>query len=430
MSKLTAIRIRYQDGTISSEKIPVGVFAENVNWTDEIALTDILGYEVVFENDGTTIRSIQKQIDEKIDQNELLEQIDNSLTKENAIAEAKAVGDELNNLQNSINNKIDKIDLKEYLEEIENLDVDTNFEQYLKDLSLDVIRDYVAQEVSEEYLENFISQNISFDKLLGGEIVLKQTQNYQTSIHSDNEKLLIDKNKINVFKNLNDNSYPIIKINYGNNNESYEFKNENGETVFNSSQGITENAIPDQLITNEKIKDETISKNKLNFIPAEVDQQGRIYNYLDISKITQDDNTKIFYDDDYYPFKSNTQSALNEVNSRLTTALEDIQNGFNGRIDNSATYTLYIDCPNGTNIHGQNIILTAHLFRNSVDVTDEFSDQYFTWTRQSSDYYGDIYWNDNHQTKTKTIIVTANDVKINADFRCVFEYEGTTVTSE
>lgn len=41
----------------------------------------------------------------------------------------------------------------------------------------------------------------------------------------------------------------------------------------------------------------------------------------------------------------------------------------------------------------QGIYLNVKLFKNSVDVTDSWGDQYFTWTRHSKDEYGDNYWN-------------------------------------
>ena len=42
MDKLTAIKIKYDDGTYSDE-IPVSVLAENVDWNSTLSLVDILG---------------------------------------------------------------------------------------------------------------------------------------------------------------------------------------------------------------------------------------------------------------------------------------------------------------------------------------------------------------------------------------------------
>lgn len=243
MSKLTAIRIRYENGTFSGE-IPVGVFAENVNWTDTIALTDILG-QVDFEEKG----SIQDQI----------------------------------------------------------------------------------------------------DKLLADKINYSEINNY-------------------IAEWINNNAIPI----------------ETDTTLTKMGVAADAEIVGDQL---NQIK-------------------------TDFNNITKE------------------TERLNNNYTSLRRDLQEIVAETYSRIDNTATYTLYIDCPEGTNIHGQNIHLNAKLFKNSTEVTNLFDDQYFTWTRQSSDYYGDLYWNGSHEQGTKTIIVTANDVRVNADFRCVFEYEGTTVTSD
>ena len=268
MSKLTTIRIKYENGTYS-DQIPVGVFAENVNWNDEVTLVDVLG-QVAFKTKGT----IQEQIDRLL---------------------------------------IEKIDY-------------------------DKLNAYMIEQLPA-YINNWVNDNISFirvDKTLS-----------ETDFAAD-AKVVGDQ---------------IRQIKSNMNNIS-----------------IDRNELRSKLATLE-----------------DVPSGSAFENYLKILT-----NTTV-------------ASAINNLNEK---------------IDNFATYSLYIDCPNGTNIHrNKNVILNAHLFRNSIEVTNEFGNQCFTWTRHSSDYYGDIYWNDN-QNKTKSIIVTPNDVRINADFRCVFQYEDTIVTSE
>ena len=134
---------------------------------------------------------------------------------------------------------------------------------------------------------------------------------------------------------------------------------------------------------------------------------------------------------------ADTVDIISETSQRLHDNIANLENNLgqlDERIQNIKTgedvYFLYIECPNGTNIHGTDLIFNAKLFRNSIDVTDDFDDSCFIWTRHSQDYYGDIYWNDQHSEGTKTIRVTANDVRINADFQCKFEYDDVTVTSD
>ena len=243
MSKLTTIRIRYENGTYS-EQIPVGVFAENVNWTDTITLTDVLG-QVAFDTKGPIQEQIDKLLTEKVDYSQL-----------------------------------------------------------------------------NNYIEDWVNNNF---------------------IHVQTDATLT---QLGVAADA--------------------------KTVGNQLAQIKQN----------------------------------------VNNITRDSQQ---LQTDFVDFKRDIKEILTNVDTRM---------------NNSATYVLYIDCPDGTNIHSQSIHLNAKLFKNSIEVTDFFDDQCFTWTRQSSDYYGDLYWNSNHYYGTKTITVTANDVKVNADFRCVFEYEGTTVTSD
>ena len=69
------------------------------------------------------------------------------------------------------------------------------------------------------------------------------------------------------------------------------------------------------------------------------------------------------------------------------------------------------------------------VLRNNVDVTDEYDASCFIWTRTSRDHDADLYWNSNHSNGAKVITITGNDVRMNADFQCKFEYENVTVVA-
>ena len=105
----------------------------------------------------------------------------------------------------------------------------------------------------------------------------------------------------------------------------------------------------------------------------------------------------------------------------MSTALGNLDT----KIDDIKQYDLYIEAPNGLNIHGGSIILNAKLLENNVDVTASWGNQYFIWTRTSDDSVGDIVWNANHSTGTKSITLTSADVSVNARFNCKFEYDTT-----
>jgi len=110
MNKLTAIRIKYDDGTYSDE-IPVSTLAEYILWDDSHNLVDILG------NIDMSKGTVQAQLNDKIDDNELDQYlndeistdvtnwlnthvtpvgsaviVDSSLTIEGAAADAAATG--------------------------------------------------------------------------------------------------------------------------------------------------------------------------------------------------------------------------------------------------------------------------------------------------------------------------------------------------
>ena len=114
--KLTALRIKQQDGTYSAQ-IPVGALAENVAYNNDYDLKTILG------NVDMTKGNLQSQIDTKVDPEYIEGQIsedvsnwleenvdptgsavvvDSSLTIAGAAADAKATGDEITDLKSAL----------------------------------------------------------------------------------------------------------------------------------------------------------------------------------------------------------------------------------------------------------------------------------------------------------------------------------------
>lgn len=64
MDKLTAIKIKYNDGTYSDE-IPISALAENVEWNNSYTLVDILG-EVAYDTKGSIQDQISQLFNEKV----------------------------------------------------------------------------------------------------------------------------------------------------------------------------------------------------------------------------------------------------------------------------------------------------------------------------------------------------------------------------
>lgn len=113
MDKLTTIRIKYNNNQISSP-IPIGVFADAVEWKDNQTLKDVIGQDFDLNSKG----SIQSQLDSKMSNqqfaaymtdgiNQWMNQhisdgsavtVDKTLTGANQAAEAQATGNQLDKI--------------------------------------------------------------------------------------------------------------------------------------------------------------------------------------------------------------------------------------------------------------------------------------------------------------------------------------------
>lgn len=257
--------------------------------------------------------------------------------------------------------------------------------------------------INDAYIYNAVANKISVADLKAGNITL--TNNMK--ILSDNGALVMDGTALQILgEDASGNPYVGIQLGYdASNKPSLILRNEDGVAVFNTSTGVTEAGIAEGLIKNDMISNGTISESKLSF---NVMKQG---DTIAIENITTGGGS---FGVEYTEFKNGTRDALDELRQDLA---------------DNAFYELYIEAPQGKNLRGGNITLNARLFRNSVDVTDQWDADYFIWKRHSLDSYGDEYWNESHSTGTKNLLLTGNDVHIEADFECCFEVNGISVAS-
>lgn len=301
--------------------------------------------------------------------------------------------------------EIDVDDLKAKLATIDNLTAGSAFVNYLQSLSSTTAQSVIT----DAYIYNAVANKISVGDLAAGNIVLSDTM----MITSENGNMVMNGTALQIQGKYTDDqgqeqTYTGVQLGYDNSGTpSLVLRNPDGATILTPS-GITSDAVADGLIVNNMVHDGTLSKSKLGFPIVDTDENGNI----SITNIK--DGTGGNFGVEYTNFKNNTNDTLTQLDEK---------------IDESATYTIYVYAPNGTNIRGGNITLVARLFKNSEEVTDDYDDQYFVWTRHSSDSYGDTYWNQNHSTGTKTLILTASDITVSADFECKFEYDGITVIS-
>ena len=292
-------------------------------------------------------------------------------------------------------------DLKAKLATIDTLTAGSAFVNYLQSLSSTTAQ----ATINDAYIYNAVAGKISVADLAAGNIVLTDTM----KILSENGQMVMNGSALQIMgEDSKGDPYVGIQLGYDTNeNPSLILRNEEGATILTPS-GITSDAVADGLIVNNMIHDGTIEKGKLGFPIVETNQDGTI----NITSIK--DGSGGNFGVEYTTFKQGTSNALDQLRQD---------------IEDSANYDLYIETPNGTNIWGGNIQLNVKLLKNNVDVTDEYDASCFIWTRTSRDHDADLYWNSNHSNGAKVITITGNDVRMNADFQCKFEYENVTVVA-
>lgn len=264
----------------------------------------------------------------------------------------------------------------------------------------------IQAKVTDAYIQNAIIGKIAVADLMTGDITISDSMR----ILSDNGKLIMNGSALQILgTDSYGNDYIGVQLGYATNGQpSLILRNEAGATIIDPT-GITADAVADGLIVNNMIHNGTISEDKLSF---NVMKQG---DTISIEKITTGGGS---FGVEYTEFKNGTRDALDELKQDISS---------------KSNYQLYIETPNGTNIRGGNIVLNAKLLKDNIEVTDEWDTKYFHWERKSNDTYGDSNWKNSLISKypngTKTITVTANDVSIDANFVCYFEFDNVAVSS-
>ena len=247
--------------------------------------------------------------------------------------------------------------------------------------------------IDQAVIRNLIAAQITVSMLKAGDISADKFH-----IASDDGGLEIVGNTMQ-FKDKNG----VIRIQIGrdtNNNFTFCLYDETGKGILIDSTGIKESAISDGLIVNDMISNGTIGKEKLNFSVLETYDRGKIVQ-----------NGQVVID-------------KNGIDAEFTTIKNSVTN-IQGQIDNlesNIPYTMNIYSSNGT-IFGRGLIdtyLTPNLYLGQTEVTANYPDSQFIWTRQSTDTDGDHYWNEAHKNGTKSLHITNADVFIGASFTCSF----------
>ena len=174
-----------------------------------------------------------------------------------------------------------------------------------------------------------------------------------------------------------------------------------GTTALFDEKGVTTSGIRDGLIKNDMLGENEISKNKLNFPIVKTDENGKI-SFTEILDGNGDQ-----FGIKYQEFQDTIFST--------TTNLDK-------KIEESIQYKLELSSSNGNIFtNGQiDTYLTITLYRGNNDVTNDYPDSHFIWSRQSSDSDLDDYWNSQHTTGSKNLHITREDIFKKAQFRCSF----------
>lgn len=238
-----------------------------------------------------------------------------------------------------------------------------------------VIRDIIASQITVSMLE---ASEINTDKF---------------NIASEDGGLVIVGNTMQFYdKNGN------IRIQIGrdaNDDFTFSLYNAEGTGVLIDENGIHESAIDDGLIKNDMLAG-GITKDKLGFNIIEADENGNV---------------------DAAVIKINGEG----LDVKYTTIERNISN-LNQKIEDNIQFRLELFSSDGI-IFTNGVIDTyiqVTLYKGNDDVTTDYEDSCFVWSKQSSDADLDDYWNSQHQTGTKTLHITNEDVYRRAQFRCDF----------
>lgn len=253
--------------------------------------------------------------------------------------------------------------------------------------------------IDDAVIKDMIAAKISVADLLAGNITISD----KMQIISENGKLVMNGTALQIHgTDSSGNDYVGIQLGYDTSqNPSLILRNEQGSTIL-TPQGITKDAISDGLIIKDMIGDNQITPNKLSF-NVEVDENGTIITNID--QILMGDGGKF----------GQVFTEYQESVTSTTTALDK-------KIEDNLQYKLELSSSNGNIFtNGQiDTYLTITLYRGNNDVTSEFPDKHFIWSRQSSDSDLDDYWNSQHTAGSKNLHITREDIFKKAQFRCSF----------
>lgn len=251
-----------------------------------------------------------------------------------------------------------------------------------------------------------------FAKLIAGQITVSDlkagviTLSNGVLIQNESGDFVIDSTGLSIYGTDSENKkYCGVQLGYdSSNNPSLILRNSEGALLL-SPDGITQDAIVDDLIVTRMLSDQSVTGKKIDWSScgATTDENGNVV--WSSGSITYDNESldTVF---------SRIESQVSEVEKNVTWKLEILaSNGFVLDRTNPST-TLYV-----------------RLYHGSDEVTSQYQNNLY-WSRNSNNEKSDSIWNSNHAEPTYYIQITRADVLRSAQFTCQFILEDQVVASQ
>ena len=122
-----------------------------------------------------------------------------------------------------------------------------------------------------------------------------------------------------------------------------------------------------------------------------------------------------------------SETGLSKTNQTLEQFTKETVKNFlqmQEQMEENISYQVSIESSNGLVFKNGDIesVLSVKVQKGNEDITDQFTDTQFCWTRVSKDPEGDLLWNETHK-HTKTVTITNRDVFIKAIFNVILNLE-------
>lgn len=316
-------------------------------------------------------------------------------------------------------------ELNAELAKIDHLESNSAFITYLNSELITADKIYTTMlEADSAYVENLAAKmsqfmkisasNITgvdaeFAKLVAGQITVNDlkasvlTLGSGVAIENEEGTFIIDSTGLNIYGTDSEgNSYCGIQLGYDTeNNPSLILRDSEGALLL-TPDGITENAIVDELIVTRMIASEAVTGDKIDWSTcgATTDENGNVI--WNINSLT--------YNDEEF------SSVMTRIETQLAENTEKIQ-----EVEDNVTWKLEIMSSNGMILDRTNPTTTlyAQLYKGSENVTSEYQNSLY-WTRQSTSEESDTTWNTAHEAPGYYVQISRADIVRSAQFTCEF----------